>query len=88
MNRRGFLKMLGIGAATAAVSPTLAFKLAKTTGVRRAVGTQAVISEYVDYASFSSMSIAAAIDPVVASAAAELGRRAGEDISTLYAQNF
>lgn len=80
MNRRGFLKMLGIGAAVAAVSPTLA--ITKTTGVRAAVG------EYADYASFSSFSIAQAIDPVVALTAAELGCRAAEDINSLYAQQF
>lgn len=77
MNRRGFLKMLGIGAATAAVLPTIALK---------SVSQPVVFGDYANYANFSSFAIAESIDPIVAAAALELGRQADEDFNKLYAQ--
>lgn len=81
MNRRGFLKMLGIGAASAAVFPTIALK-----SVSQPVEIEAVVGEYENYSSFSSFALAQSIDPIVAAAALELGRQASEDINKLYAQ--
>jgi hypothetical protein len=82
MNRRSFLKWLGVGTAVAAVAPTLlsmdvpaavATPAAYSTYV---MGKEATIGSYADYVSFSNFAISAAIDEAVSNAAEELSHHA------------
>jgi hypothetical protein len=72
VNRRNFLR--GLAAAP------VGLKLAPIWNVLPLGPPVAVIAEWSNYANFSSMAIAAAMDEAVRHAAEELGRRAGESI--------
>lgn len=78
MKRRKFLQWIGIGLAATQV-PLPKLEIAPV---------NAVIGQYSDYVSFSSLTIAESIDPLVAAAATELGARAGQTINDLYLQTF
>ena len=84
MNRRTFLKWLGVGTAIAAVAPSTLLPeapacVAEPIAVAPAVC--ATIGEYADYCNFSSMAIAAAIDEAVLNAAEELGKAAVAELT-------
>lgn len=83
MNRRSFLKFLGVGAAAVAVAPALIHEAVVPAATQVEAPIVATIAGYYDYANFSSFAIAASIDECVANAAAELGRAHGERISRL-----
>lgn len=102
MDRRAFLKKLGLGAATVAVAP-IAVEAACTCagGFKPLIGTSEewcsihgtpltecmpVLKDYVEYTNFSQFANCEEIDEVVMKAAEELGRSFGERISGLYAQ--
>jgi hypothetical protein len=54
------------------------------TGIAASVGTTtATIGEYADYANFSSLSLATAIDPVVENVGRELSYRLGQSLSAI-----
>ncbi len=82
MNRRSFLRFLGVGVAAAVVAPmavkaVVPFefdKIIESTQCQEPI--TASIGEYADYASFSDFQIASAIDASVNEAAAQLGYRA------------
>lgn len=80
MNRRKFLQALGVGAVATQVVPLMKFVTPAP--------VRAVIGEYADYASFSDLAIAKAIDEHVQFAAMELGKRAGQSIDQMYYQEF
>lgn len=53
-------------------------------GISASVGTTtATIGEYADYANFSSLSLATAIDPVVENVGKELSYRLGQSLSAI-----
>lgn len=89
MNRRKFFKWLGVGTAVAAVAPSALLAegpacVAEIAPALPAV-TAAVIGEYSNYYSFSSLAIATAIDESLAETAKELAYRAGQGVKELYA---
>jgi hypothetical protein len=90
MNRRKFLKWLGVGVAGAAVAPSAFFSEGPTcVAAPKAystyvMGRNAMIAGYVDYVNFSDFAISAAIDEHVSNAAKELGEAHGRRISYLY----
>lgn len=87
MNRRGFLKFLGIGAATAAAAPALleTAMVSETPAVLPAAlaPEASIMGTYGEYTNFSAFAIAAAIDEVVGSSAKELSYRVGKSIDTM-----
>lgn len=93
MNRRKFLKWLGVGSAAVVAAPSVLASLgtdcvAVDPLLGAVVPAGAFISEYASYTNFSSFALSAPIDSVVANAAKELGEAAGRDIASLYAQVF
>lgn len=96
MNRRSFLGTLLAGAATAAVAiyepmhlgfPELHPWNNYDPILEQEIPINAVIGEYADYTSFSSFSIANAIDESVSNAARELSYQCGKSVSMLYDQS-
>lgn len=85
MNRRGFLKFLGVGAAVAAVAP---IALEAVANANPAAPVTATIGSYTDYASFSTLAREEAIDKMVQEAAEQLGRRAGESFESMWLYAF
>jgi TAT (twin-arginine translocation) pathway-exported protein len=92
MNRRKFLKWLGVGTAAVVVAPS-ALKLLEPASVAPAptigyttyiMGKDAVISDWYEYANFSQFAIAADFDAAVQACAEELGHAAGLEISRLH----
>lgn len=99
MDRRKFLKRLGIGAATVTVAPKAIEAVCTcASGFKPLIGTSedwcdihgaplaecsSVVRDYGDYANFSSFANCQQIDDVVMKAAEELGRSAGEELSKL-----
>jgi len=81
MNRRSFLKYLGVGAAVGVVAP--ATLIPKGTEVAWQPETIPMahmphfIPQYVDYVNFSEFSLSSAIDASVTEAAAELMKTHG-----------
>jgi hypothetical protein len=80
MNRRKFLKRLGVGVVVVAVAPT-ALQLVEPASVAApgyatyVMGQNAVISEYCNYVNFSDFAITGAIDEQVKETANELAYR-------------
>jgi hypothetical protein len=72
MNRRRFLKWVGAGTAAVAVAPTALFH----EGPACVAAVPTTIGDYADYANFSELARAQAIDEMVSNTAAELGRQA------------
>ena len=101
MDRRSFLKKLGIGAATVAVAPIAVEAVCGcASGFKPLIGTaeewcevhgtplvecMPILKDYVGYTNFSQFASCEEIDAVVMQAAEELGRSFGERISNLYA---
>jgi TAT (twin-arginine translocation) pathway signal sequence len=87
MNRRKFLKWLGVGVAGAAVAPS-ALSLLEPACVAEpatfALMSDAIVGEYFNYVNFSSFALATAIDESVQNAAAELGLAHARRIDALY----
>lgn len=100
MNRRSFLKRLGIGAAVAVAAPIAVEAVCGcASGSKPLIGTAEewcdihgtplvecvpVLKDYADYTDFSSFVNCQEFDVIVTQAAEELGRSFGERISTLY----
>jgi len=91
MNRRTFLKWLGVGTAIAAVAPSTLLPEAPACVAEPAagyatyvMGQNAMIGEYCNYVNFSDFAISAAIDEVVSNAAEELGNASARRINYLY----
>lgn len=72
MNRRSFLKWMGVGVAGVVVAPSVL--LSEGPACVAPDAGFATIAAYEDYANFSSFSLAAAIDTHVLQAAKELGK--------------
>jgi hypothetical protein len=86
MNRRSFLKRLGVGSAAVAavaVVPELATSLFE--GAPPAVAT---IGEYCNYANFSQLAIATSVDEAVTNASLELGHRSVLAMNTLWEATY
>lgn len=84
MNRRGFIKSIGIGAATAAVAVTaleggISF-LAEPESIPAVLGEW---HEYANYGAFSTEANALAWDDMISNCAAELAYRAGKSVQEL-----
>lgn len=94
MDRRKFLKFLGVGAAAVVAAPALlteavAAPVATSTCYQTYImGKSAIIGGYADYAKFSDFALASSIDEVVSNTAAELGRQAGESVRQLHRLEF
>ncbi len=91
MNRRSFLKKLGIGAAaatTVAAAPELCHSLCSSWCTEHAAPVSATIGEYYDYANFSSFAIDESWDKMLSDAAIELGQAASLSIKELYRVTF
>ena len=87
MDRRKFLRFLGIGTAAVAVAPTALFTEGPACVAAPIAAPEcAVISGYADYASFSSLAIATALDEQMRDACKELAYRAGQSTAALYYQ--
>lgn len=86
MNRRNFLKFLGVGVAVAAAAPSVVAALEPVCQTQAPIA--AVIAEYSDYVNFSDLAIARAIDAHVSEAAAQLGHQAGLTLNALHSQTF
>jgi TAT (twin-arginine translocation) pathway-exported protein len=71
MNRRKFLKWVGVGAAATTVAYSLSFGRIDPI-LNEFIPEDAIIGEYNNYVNFSSFSVSEAIDPVVMAAATEL----------------
>jgi hypothetical protein len=78
MNRRKFLKWVGIGTAVATVAPAIEF-------TEPAVET---LTEWNNYTNFSSFAISQAIDETVTRSAIELEYAVVQSISELHAAAF
>jgi hypothetical protein len=78
MNRRGFLKTLGIGVASAAVLS--AVPISSALFPAEEFVAPAVLGSYAEYVSFSDFALAKAIDKNVADAAHQLGLFAAQKI--------
>lgn len=87
MDRRGFLKKLGIGAAVAATAcavPEFATSAIESLLPSASVtAASATLGTYAEYCNFSSFAVAQAIDEMVGDCAAELGYRAGLSVRAL-----
>lgn len=89
MDRRGFLKKLGIGAAVAATAcavPEFATSAIESLLPSASVtAASATLGTYGEYCNFSSFAVAQAIviDEMVGDCAAELGYRAGLSVRAL-----
>lgn len=88
MRRRHFLGLLAAGVATATAAPLLKFvpalpALPEPIPEPVAEPIIATISEWNNYANFSTFAIAAAIDPAVTEAALELAYRLELETNTL-----
>jgi hypothetical protein len=87
MNRRKFLRWLGVGIAGAAVAPSVLAAMEPSCVAAPVVGYRtylisecAIINSYANYVNFSDFALAASIDEVVANAAKELGEAAGRKV--------
>lgn len=76
MNRRGFLKAFGIGAATVVAATSLegGISFISEPELIQAPVLDAYIVQYADYTNFSEFAISEAIDEYVLNAATELAR--------------
>ena len=87
MDRRGFLKKLGIGAAVAATAcavPEFATSAIESLLPSASVtAASATFGTYAEYCNFSNFAVAQAIDEMVDDCAAELGYRAGLSVRAL-----
>lgn len=84
MNRRRFLSLIATGAAVATAAPLMKFvPPLPTLPEPVAQPIFATISEYNNYANFSTFAIAAAIYPAVTEAALELAYRLELETNTL-----
>lgn len=86
MNRRKFLKWIGLGAIAATIAPQFLERIDPVLNIP--VPVNAVIGEYNNYANFSSFAVKESIDEVVENSAIELGYQVGQSISLLYATAF
>jgi len=84
MNRRNFLKRALIGAGAAVVASKIPLKLLTSP----ATSAETTINGYANYCNFSSVAVAESIDKAVQESAIELGYRASQSISELYAATF
>lgn len=101
MDRRKFLKRLGIGAAVAVAAPIAVEAVCScASGFKPLIGTaeeycdihgiplvecMPVLKDFADYTDFSSFANCEEIDAVVMKAAEELGKAHGQSIANLYA---
>lgn len=95
MQRRAFLKKLGIGTAVAAAACTCHVGFKPLIGTAEEWcnihGTPMVecvpaLKNYADYTNFTQFAICEQIDKVVMETAEELGRAFGQQLSMLYSQ--
>jgi len=84
MNRRNFLKWLGVGSAAAVVAPSILLSKESVC----ATPIAANVNQYSDYSNFSQFALEADWDEVVMQVAKELGAAAGRDIAALRAEIF
>lgn len=89
MDRRSFLKKLGIGTAAVAVAPIAVETALSCSSSRKPIRVSRFVSrlrvgDYVDYTNFSQVAKREEIDKIVMQAAEELGKSYGEHISALY----
>ena len=101
MDRRRFLRWLGVGMAVGAAAPSVIAKVGPACVADHDDGsigmagtdwdleehpchyTTSPISQYADYAAFSSLSLSSALDATVSEPAAELSHRLGVELSQL-----
>ena len=84
MNRRGFLKALGVGTAAAACAGSIGMAGFDwiDTGESSGFATP-ILTEYADYTNFSQMAISTAMDETIQKVAKELGEAHAKRINWL-----
>lgn len=79
MNRRGFLKWVGVGAAAVVVAPKALLKAGEVIPSEAAPVVERVWLQYGDYVNFSSFVISSAIDESVSNTAKQLSEAAWQE---------